>query len=186
MIRKYFTAFILLIAAWYAFLASRSLEKTAEYAFRDVYEIGDKFLVRETSGSGSYINVDIFEKVKLPAWKAAIDSHDYKWLDTNTIRPLNPFALEILPEGYAKIGDFNFDGIIEVATFGSESFFERSPTSPVFIDRSGRILEMDPLVPKAIFALVSITGNLLFLLLFVIICFVTMMLWFIFLLGKFR
>lgn len=184
MIRNCFTVFISLVAAWYAFLASRSLEKTSEYAFHDVYEIGDKIVVSGTSGSGSCINVDIFGKEKLPAWKSAIDAYDYKWLDSNDIRPLDTFALAILPEGYIRIGDFNFDGIIELATFGSESFFERSPTSPVFIDGSGRILEMDPLAPKVIFGLASITGNLLFLLLFAIICFVTMMLWFIALLGK--
>lgn len=184
MIKKYLTAFILSMAAWYAFLASRSLEKTAEYAFRDVYEIGDKILISGGSGSGSYIDVDIFGKSKLPAWKSAMDSNDYRWLDTNAVSLADPLVLEAFPEGIAFIGDFDFDGVIEAATIGSDNDYGRSVSTPLYIGKGGEFLEMNPFLPKAIFTVASITHNYFFFPFFLLSCLVTILLWFIALLGR--
>lgn len=184
MIKKYLTAFILTMAAWYAFLASRSLEKTSEYAFHDVYGIADKILVSGASGSGSYIDVDIFEKSKLTDWKSAMDSNDYRWLDTNAVSFEDPQVLEAFPEGMAFIGDFDFDGVIEAATIGSENEYGRSVSTPLYIGKGGEFLEMNPLLPKAIFTVASITHDYFFFAFFLLACLVTILLWFIALLGR--
>ncbi len=117
-------------------------KKIDDTGFYDVYKIYDYILVASIQGSGEYVYLqlfteEIFNKNKL-SFKDHYPSNEY--MDKyNLFLKLSKPVLYSYPEGNYLIGDYDFDGEIEITTFPNEFWKGFKNFQPVQVNRQGAV-----------------------------------------------